>query len=556
MQDVTVSNSGGGTLAAPTTTISYGSGSGWLTVNESGSSAPYTLAVQPSITGLSAGTYTATVSVASSGASNTPQTFPVTLTVASSSGGAEQVNLSSAYNRTGMYTDGTTFSSTGGDDLHGSAYSATLLGSSQIWNGTTFNFGPANSSNDVSGAGQTITLPSGSFTNLEMLATGAYGNQPSQTVTVTYTDNSTSTFTQGFSDWFTPQNYSGESEAVTLSYNDTYSGGRSNQTYHLYGYSFTLNNSKTVKSVTLPNDTYVNVLAMTLTGSPSSSPAISLSPTSLSFNGTAGGSNPAVQDVTVSNSGEGTLATPTTTTTYGSGSGWLSVQVQGSSAPYTLAVQPSLTGLAAGTYTATVKVASSGADNTPQSFPVTLTVASGPTQVSLSSSFNRTGMYTDGTTFSSTGGDDLHGNAYSATLLGSSQSWNGETFNLGPANASNDVSGAGQTITLPSGNYSSLRMLATGAYGNQPSQTVTVTYTDNSTSTFTQGFSDWFTPQNYSGESEAVTLSYNDTYSGGRSNQTYHLYGYSFAINNAKTVKSVTLPNDTYVNVLAMTLVP
>ncbi len=283
-----------------------------------------------------------------------------------------------------------------------------------------------------------------------MLATAANGNQPSQTIKVTYTDQSTSTFTQGFSDWYTPQNYSGESEAVSVAYNDTYTGGRSNNTYHLYGYSFALNSSKTVQSVTLPNDTYVNVLAMTLAG-----------------------------------------------------------QVQ-----------------------------------------------SGPQQVSLSSAYNRTGMYTDGTTFSSTGGDDLHGMAYSATLLGSSQTWNSVLFNLGPANSSNDVSGAGQAVTLPSGNFSTLRMLATAANGNQPSQTIKVTYTDQSTLTFTQGFSDWYTPQNYSGESEAVSVAYNDTYNGGRSNQTYHLYGYSFALNSSKTVQSVTLPNDTYVNVLAMTLVP
>ena len=57
----------------------------------------------------------------------------------------------------------------------------------------------------------------------------------------------------------------------------------------------------------------------------SSSPTISLSPTSLSFSATAGGSNPVAKNVTVSNSGGGTLASPTTTINYGSGSGWLSV---------------------------------------------------------------------------------------------------------------------------------------------------------------------------------------------------------------------------------------
>ena len=67
-----------------------------------------------------------------------------------------------------------------------------------------------------------------------MLATSSASNQLSQTITVTYTHLTTFTFTQSFSDSFTPQNYSGESEAVSVAYNDTYNGGRSNQTYHLY----------------------------------------------------------------------------------------------------------------------------------------------------------------------------------------------------------------------------------------------------------------------------------------------------------------------------------
>jgi len=100
-------------------------------------------------------------------------------------------------------------------------------------------------------------------------------------------------------------------------------------------------------------------------------------------------------------------------------------------------------------------------------------------------------------------------------------------------------------------------MLAAGVNGSQTSQTITVTYTDLTTSTFTQSFSDWYASQGYSGESIANAMSYHDTYTGGSSNAV-DLYGYSFAINNAKTVKSITLPNVTNGNlvVVAMTLVP
>jgi hypothetical protein len=208
-QNVIVSNSGSGTLAPPTTQISYSQGSGWLGVTTQGSSAPYALVTQPTTGGLAAGTYNATVKVSSSGASNSPQTYTVAFTVAAAQ-----------------------------------------------------------------------------------------------------------------------------------------------------------------------------------------SPTISLSPTNLNFSANVGGGNPASQNVTVSNSGGGTLATPTTSTTYNSGSGWLSVQVQGSSAPYTLVTQPTTGSLAAGTYTATVNVSSSGASNSPQSYSVTFTVSSGSV-CQTSSATGTCGPYTD-----------------------------------------------------------------------------------------------------------------------------------------------------------------
>lgn len=178
------------------------------------------------------------------------------------------------------------------------------------------------------------------------------------------------------------------------------------------------------------------------------------------------------------------------------------------------------------------------------------------TAVSLASFFNRVGIYSDGTSFASDGGLDGNGYAYSGNLLGSSQSWSGETFSIGAANSSNVVSAAGQTITLPSGEYSSLQLLATGVNGDQTSQTFTVTYSDGTTSSFTQSLSDWYTPQSYSGESNAVTLSYRDTSSGGEDDRTFNLYGYSFSLNNAKTVQSVTLPSDSNVEIVSLVVVP
>jgi len=170
--------------------------------------------------------------------------------VASSSGG---------YNVYGIYTDGTSFT-TGGLDNDGNAYSSNLLGSSLSWNGTVFTFGPTNSPDAYSS--ETITLPAGRYSTLNLLATGVDGNQTSQTFTVTYTDGTTTTITQSLSDWYTPQSYSGESTALSTTYRDTSSGTEDNRTFNLYGYSFAINSSKIVQSLTLPNNRDVVVLAV------------------------------------------------------------------------------------------------------------------------------------------------------------------------------------------------------------------------------------------------------------------------------------------------------
>jgi hypothetical protein len=61
-------------------TIAYGPrAAGWLTAVLSQANAPATLAIKPSITGLAAGTYSATVPITSSVASNSPQNVQVTL---------------------------------------------------------------------------------------------------------------------------------------------------------------------------------------------------------------------------------------------------------------------------------------------------------------------------------------------------------------------------------------------------------------------------------------------------------------------------------------------
>lgn len=176
--------------------------------------------------------------------------------------------------------------------------------------------------------------------------------------------------------------------------------------------------------------------------------------------------------------------------------------------------------------------------------------------VNLSAAYNRIGISMDGMTFSQTSSLDNCRASYSANLLGSTRIWNDAVFNLGPPNAPDAISSTGNTVLLPSSGFSSLMMLAAGVNGNQAAQTFSVNYRDGTTASFTQSLSDWMTPQGYSGESKAVTMAYRDCCDGTQDKYPFYLYGYAFGLNSAKTVASITLPNNSNVVVLALTLVP
>lgn len=301
------------TLALPTFGLSASPGTIYL--NQS-SSATSTLTVTPqngfdgkvsfsSVQGLPSGVSaainpaeaTSTSTLRLSARSTTPTGPAVPLTLNASSGDIQQsasslavavsaatgtggigspVNLSSAYNTYAIYTDGKTITTSGLDGL-GDAYSANLLTPHRILNDVQFNFGPANKLDAVAGAGQTIALPQGPYATLQLLATGYNGDQSAQTVTVTYSDGTTSTFTQSFSDWFAPQYNNDESFAVVMPYRNLADGTKDNRPFNLYAYILPLDSRKAVKSLTLPNDPNVVVLAATLTGQSVQAP-VSLSP--------------------------------------------------------------------------------------------------------------------------------------------------------------------------------------------------------------------------------------------------------------------------------------
>jgi alpha-mannosidase len=204
-------------------------------------------------------TSTITITGSSGGLSHA---ISIPLAVTAVKTGTVPVDLSSAYNVTGIHADGSEFAPAASADGGGFAYSTETLGPTQLWDGVLFNLGPANAPDAVTV--KTVALPEGKFGSLNLLATGVEGNQESQVFTVTYADGTSSTVTQSLSDWYESNDYKGEYDAIAVPYRLVGDGSKDNRTFYLYGYSFSLDRSKVVRSITLPDNERVLVFAMTL----------------------------------------------------------------------------------------------------------------------------------------------------------------------------------------------------------------------------------------------------------------------------------------------------
>ena len=190
-------------------------------------------------------------------------------------GSTIQVDLSGLYNVLGITNDGATFA--GGLDGKGNALSENQVGSSTTWGNVNFNFGPAGASNVISSTGQTIGLPNGSYSQVELLATAVNGSQVSQTFTVKYSDGTAANYVLNISDWAAPQGFGGESDVMGTFYRNKSNGGRGTGTFEVYGYSLPIDPSKTVESITLPNNPNVAVLAISAAGVTAASPLLTAS---------------------------------------------------------------------------------------------------------------------------------------------------------------------------------------------------------------------------------------------------------------------------------------
>jgi uncharacterized protein (TIGR03437 family) len=381
-QSIQITNSGGGTLNWSATASAT-----WLSVAVASGTAPSTLSVLVSPTGLGAGTYTGSVQISAPGASNSPVSVTVTLTVAP----APPVLAVSPQALTFNYTVGGTVpaaqsiqvTNSGGGTLNWSATASAMWLSVAVTSGTA----PSTLSVLVSPTG----LGAGTYTgSVQISAPGASNSPVSVTVTLTVAP--------------APPILAVSPEALTFNYTagGTIPAAQSIQITNSGG--GTLNWSATtsatwlsvaVASGTAPSTLSVLVsptglgagtytrsvqisaagasnspvsVAVTLTVAPAP-PVLAVSPQALTFNYPVGGTIPAAQGISITNTGGGALSWVASAS-----AAWVGLSPASGTAPATLSVSANPATLAAGSYSATVLITAAGATGSPASVSVTLVV--------------------------------------------------------------------------------------------------------------------------------------------------------------------------------------
>jgi FG-GAP-like repeat/Bacterial Ig-like domain (group 3) len=444
---------------------------------------------------------------------------------ATASTGVVSVNLAPYYNVSGIYTPGSTYGS-GGFDNDGYSYSTATLGATVQWNGMTFDIGPANLQDAV--WGKTITLPAGKYTDLFMLGAMVNNIAPAETFTVTYTDGTTSVLNQNMSDWFNAAGWPGES-VVNCSEKRNFDDGTSQpDSVCVYGYDINLDPTKTVKSVTLPNNRNIVMLSMDL-----ATPEV---PGTFVYNPPSG---------TIEPVGTDTLSvtfTPADTTDYKTATGTVQLVVTN---PVTPIVTPTISWPTPAPITY----------GTPLSSVQLNAVAMGaprPTPVIPTDQLQVIATSTDGTQYNQPGFDNAGGTFSYNQLNNGSVVFAGTTFTLGQPTVPNAITnGAVYTLPVP-GNYSTLYLIGAATTTGQTSQPFILNYSTGNPVTQTINMSSWAQSAGYAGETIVATTPYKNLGAGVEVAGTFDLYGYQIPVDPTRTLVSVSVPNNRNVVTLAL----
>jgi hypothetical protein len=531
------------------------------------------------------------------------------------------VDLAAPFNSDAIYaiaSDGTPPPANQGLDAAGDAYSAAQLGTSITWNGVAYALGSPNAPSGASFTTIRLPGPAGAaIASVNVLAAMVNNDSSTPQFTLSFTDGSQKSYAQKMSNWTNPHNYAGETIVKTMPYYINSSGAQVQTPAYLYGYSFAVPPGETPRSITLPYDPNVVVLALDLipvlssgtTGTtlpgqvatPSFSPApgtyaaaqtVTLAtaasgatiyytvdgsaPTTSSPKYTVPitvGVNTVINAIAVASgmensavaSGEFIIqpATPTFSPPAGAYSTPQNVTINssaGANITYTTndnLSSPYLGALAVcGTETLAAVAGTGGSQSSTATAVYTIVPLSSipPISVNLSSVDNVYALGTPGAATPSSGIDNS-GSSYATSVLERSEAGCVGLFSLGTPGAPSAMSSTLIPLS-PQGNYATLSLLATAVNGAQDAQVFTISYTDGSSEQITQSLSSWNAPNSFPGEGIAMWTPYKLTSNGAVSGGNYNLYYYSFALNAAKTVNSLSLPNNRNVVVLAVDLTP
>lgn len=421
----------------------------------------------------------------------------------------------------GVTTPGYVF--LGGFDYDSWAYAEELIGSSLTWQGIPFAVGAANQNDVVSNT--SVPLPSGQFGTLLMLGDMVNNISPSvETFTVKYTDGTTTTLQQSMSDWVNPRNYPGETVVQCYPWRHNLDGTNDQNSVCVYGYSITLDPTKTVASITLPDSRDIVMISFVL-----------LPPMvqgTLTYNPAEGAVLP---------SGAQTLSAsfaPTDTGAYTTATAQVPLTVTPLGAPIT----PKITWATPAPIVVGTPLSSVQLD-------AQASVPSGPSMIPIVPESRVNAIYEDGSHFNEKGFDGT-GVAYSATELGSSLQYEGFTFTLGPLAVPDAVTSA--TIPVPAGSYTTLYLVGAAANAAQLNQPFTINYADGTTSVANLSMSSWEDPQNFAGETLVAQTTYGVTSAGTTVSGAYDVYGYQVPVDSSRVATSVTLPANPDVILLAL----
>ena len=374
-------------IAVSAVTYGVGQQEGWLTATTSSAAAPSQLQLSVSTTGLAPGTYTASLTVSSSVSANGPQSVAITLVVlrppsielstdqvelgttpgANSAPVSVQITNGGDRPLTGLQTsvalapgapsgwlsvslDQTTAPATMtlqalGAGLPQGQYSANVVVSSSLAGVSSMVVGVEL----IVAPGAVITLSS---TNVAFSAVIGQASPPAQTVQVSNGGGGT---------------LNGLSLGAV-----TYAGTGGWLSVSLAATTAPTSISATVNSTGLASGTYTasfTVSSAAATNSPRTvsvtlvvdeAPVIAIFPPNWIFTSVRTKGDPPAQAIQVTNSGGGTLGGLTTEVDYGAGpTGWLDLTLGSTTGPTTLVGRARATGLAVGSYQATVTIRSS-----------------------------------------------------------------------------------------------------------------------------------------------------------------------------------------------------